>query len=181
LRRLFFEMPGQDMSSNDRSNDSGASAEEGAKVAELEVAAATVQLHDNDTIYRTHHHQHHHHQSIHTSDLITTEESSSPSARDHEQVSVNLPSLPKAVHLSPSRIAQQRYPHLHPLPPLTASSVTLNECCAPAPAQASRNKSKMGLTKTQRIGILLAIDSVFFLIELIVGEWPCLSHALNEH
>jgi hypothetical protein len=165
----------QDMSSNDVSNDSGASAGEGAKVAE--VAAATVQLHDNDTIYTHHHHQHHHHQHqpIHTGDSITAKESSSLFNREHEQASDNLPALPEAVHLSPSRIAQQRYPHPlphpHPLPPLTASSVTLNECCAPAPAQAPRSKSKMGLTKTQRIGILLAIDSVFFLIELIVGEW----------
>jgi hypothetical protein len=172
LRRLFFEMRVQDMPSNDVSNDSGASAEEGAKVA----AAATVQLHDNDTIYTHHHHQQHHrhhhqHQPIHTGDLDTTGAPSSSCDREHEQVPLNLPALPEAVHLNPSRIAQQRYPHPHPLPPLTASSVTLNECCAPAPAQAPRNKSKMGLTKTQRIGILLAIDSVFFLIELIVGKW----------
>lgn len=65
----------------------------------------------------------------------------------------------------------------------TTSSLTLNECCAPSRPQTPSTHATMGLSKTQRIAILLAIDSAFFLVELIIGKWhwhwPCiqLSHA----
>ena len=73
------------------------------------------------------------------------------------------PARPEPVYLSP--------PHSHQSSPPNSSSVTLNECCAPRSAQAPTPKKKMGLSKTQRISILLAIDSVFFLVELTCGEW----------
>jgi len=52
--------------------------------------------------------------------------------------------------------------------PFTVSTETVNECCSPRPAQAPRG-SRMGLSKSQRIGVLLGIDTAFFLVELIVG------------
>ena len=62
----------------------------------------------------------------------------------------------------------------HPPPsssPVTTSTETLNECCAPIRVPGVRPAKKMGLSKTQRICILLGIDAVFFLIELVVGEY----------
>jgi hypothetical protein len=47
----------------------------------------------------------------------------------------------------------------------------LNECCAPR-EKTPRLKGMMGLSKTQRILVLLAIDSAFFLLELVVGVKP---------
>ena len=73
------------------------------------------------------------------------------------------PTRPEPVYLSPRHSHQSSQPN--------SSSVTLNECCAPRSAQAPTTKKKMGLSKTQRISILLAIDSVFFLVELTCGEW----------
>lgn len=49
-----------------------------------------------------------------------------------------------------------------------ASKESLNECCATR-AKAIKPKRKMGLSKTKRILVLLAIDSAFFLLELVVG------------
>ncbi len=92
---------------------------------------------------------------------------------------------------SPSSIPTSISPHNHPLQliekpaqayfspyhlpsassspssPLTASTDTIHECCAPPPAQAPRIPRKMGLSKTQRIAILLGIDSAFFVVELV--------------
>ena len=56
--------------------------------------------------------------------------------------------------------------------PETASTETVNECCAPVCARPSGTPKKMGFSKTQRICILLGIDVVFFLIELVVGQCP---------
>lgn len=53
--------------------------------------------------------------------------------------------------------------------PSATSTDTVHECCAPVCARPPTTTSKMGLSKTQRICILLAIDAVFFLIELICG------------
>lgn len=49
-----------------------------------------------------------------------------------------------------------------------AAEESLNECCAPR-KKTSRSKRRMGLSKTKRILVLLAIDSAFFLLELVVG------------
>jgi hypothetical protein len=49
-----------------------------------------------------------------------------------------------------------------------ASEESLNECCAPG-HKTRRSKRKMGLSKTKRILVLLAVDSAFFLLELAVG------------
>ena len=69
---------------------------------------------------------------------------------------------PGQVYLSPYR---------HPSSsPYTASNVTIDECCAPKLTQAPRTRKRIGLTKSQRIGVLLAIDFAFFLVELIIGE-----------
>ncbi|KAK5027278.1 Zinc resistance conferring protein [Exophiala sideris] len=70
---------------------------------------------------------------------------------------------PSEAYLSPYRLSSS------PSTPFSASSETIHECCAPRPAPPPRTRAVMGLSKSQRIGILLGIDSVFFLIELIVG------------
>jgi hypothetical protein len=49
-----------------------------------------------------------------------------------------------------------------------ASEESLNECCSPG-KKTRTSKRKMGLSKTKRILMLLAIDSAFFLLELVVG------------
>ena len=74
-----------------------------------------------------------------------------------------LPTRPEPAHLSTRSST--------PPTPFSSSCDTLNECCAPC-ARAPRKIGKMGLTKSQRIGILLGIDSVFFLVELTVGMYP---------
>lgn len=77
------------------------------------------------------------------------------------QPDVGLPARPEPVHLPP----ETHYTTL-----FSASAVTLNECCAPRTARAgSRKFGRMGLSKEQRIGILLGIDGLFFLVELSVG------------
>jgi hypothetical protein len=92
--------------------------------------------------------------------------SSSNSTSTHSDiVPLDIIQKPAQVYLSPYRAPTS------PASPFTASAETLNECCAPLSAQAPRTHSTMGFTKSQRIGILLGIDSVFFLVELIVGEW----------
>jgi hypothetical protein len=48
------------------------------------------------------------------------------------------------------------------------SEESLNECCSPG-KKTRRSKRKMGLSKTKRILVLLAVDSAFFLLELVVG------------
>ena len=52
------------------------------------------------------------------------------------------------------------------------SQLSLNQCCAPLGATASPRlaQRKMGLSKSNRIILLLAIDSAFFLLELVVGQ-----------
>jgi hypothetical protein len=49
-----------------------------------------------------------------------------------------------------------------------ASEESLDECCSPG-KKTRKSKRKMGLSKTKRILVLLAIDSAFFLLELVVG------------
>lgn len=62
----------------------------------------------------------------------------------------------------------------HRLSALNDSKSTFNECCAPNPGLVAGPKKRMGFSKSQRICILLAIDSVFFLIELVVGMFTCI-------
>jgi hypothetical protein len=81
--------------------------------------------------------------------------------------SIELVRRPEAAYLSPHR-ALPSFEFLS-----TTSSITLNECCAPSRPQTTLTHTAMGLSKTQRIAILLAIDSAFFLVELIVGKWDC--------
>lgn len=71
------------------------------------------------------------------------------------------PVRPQPAHLAPERTLW--------LPSCTSSEVTLNQCCALPSAPSSPKFGRMGLSKEQRIGILLGIDGVFFLIELSVG------------
>lgn len=67
---------------------------------------------------------------------------------------------PLKVHLSP----------YHPPAPAAGSAVSVNECCKKRSKEnLPRNTRKMGLSKSQRIMLLLGIDGVFFLVELIVG------------
>jgi hypothetical protein len=73
-----------------------------------------------------------------------------------------LPVRPPPAHISPRR-------RDHVTPAFTSSEVTLYQCCAPPSARRSPKFGRMGLSKEQRIGILLAIDGIFFLIELTVG------------
>lgn len=76
---------------------------------------------------------------------------------------VGLPARPEPAHLSPEA---------HNPSPFSSSSLTLNECCSPRNARATSPKfGRMGLSKEQRIGILLGIDGLFFLIELSVGTF----------
>lgn len=84
-----------------------------------------------------------------------------PSPSPHEQDLPSTPAKPEPAYLSPLPSHQSS--------PFSSSAATLNECCAPRTAQAPAPKKKMGLTKTQRIGILLGIDSAFFIVELVVG------------
>ena len=106
------------------------------------------------------HHPDHHNNDITPGPQTCTYHStpSSHNSNTHQDLT-----RPTPVYLSPH--------HSHQSSPPTSSSVTLNECCAPLSAQAHRPKRKMGLSKEKRIGILLGIDSVFFLIELVVGKW----------
>ncbi len=85
-----------------------------------------------------------------------------PSYHDH----TTAPQKPQQAYISPyTRLTRPTSP------PSFASTDTLNECCAPVCAPGPRPAKKMGLSKTQRICVLLAIDAVFFLIELVVGEY----------
>lgn len=84
---------------------------------------------------------------------------------------VGLPARPKPAHLSPKA---------HDPSPFS-SSLTLNECCTPRNARATSPKfGRMGLSKEQRIGILLGIDGVFFLIELSVGTFLQNARKINS-
>lgn len=88
--------------------------------------------------------------------------------------SSNLLTKPPQAYLRPCRGVSS------PSSPSKASTETLNECCAPLPAQKSPTATTMGLSKTHRIIILLGIDSAFFLVELIVGKWrPCRSATIT--
>ena len=52
----------------------------------------------------------------------------------------------------------------------SSAELSVNACCAPhAPLKRPTSKT-MGLSKSNRIIVLLVIDSVFFLVELVVGK-----------
>jgi hypothetical protein len=88
--------------------------------------------------------------------------SSAPPIAPYDTHLTSLPVRPEPVHLSGHSS--------EPPSPFNSSCETLNECCAPC-AQVPRLKSRMGLSKSQRIGVLLGIDTAFFLVELTVGMW----------
>ena len=99
----------------------------------------------------------------HRTDFInpTVVIASSPALLDDTELSP-IPVRPPAVYLSLTKSQSTTPPD--------SSATTLNECCAPKRAQPETSR-KMGLSKSQRIGILLAIDSAFFILELVVGKW----------
>jgi hypothetical protein len=92
--------------------------------------------------------------------FIHVHNSSSPKSFTSPVVE-QLPVKPQPAHISPERC--------HLIPSFNSSDVTLNQCCAPPSAKSSPKFGRMGLSKEQRIGILLGIDGIFFLIELSVG------------
>lgn len=57
--------------------------------------------------------------------------------------------------------------------PPSPSKLSINECCAPRAPLRSHTDKKMGISKSNRIIILLVIDSAFFLLELVVGRQSC--------
>lgn len=81
-----------------------------------------------------------------------------------EKHSITVPVEPPLVHL------QLRDKYVQLRPDLSGSTLTLQQCCAAPVHRPTKRSTKMGLTKTQRIGILLAIDSAFFLLELTIGK-----------
>jgi hypothetical protein len=85
---------------------------------------------------------------------------------------------PAELPTSPARVHSSSGQDLRSFSPFTVSESTIYECCAPRQAQASTKFRKMGLSKSQRICILLGIDSVFFVIELVVGM-QCCRHCRN--
>jgi hypothetical protein len=92
-----------------------------------------------------------------TDDTITPVHHTHDSDTTHK----TLPQEPQAAHLKPATSGST---------PRTSSTDSIHECCAiRAPAPRTETPAKMGLSKTQRICILLAIDSCFFLVELICG------------
>lgn len=122
-------------------------------------------------------HCHHYRQGLNNALIFlptttsTTTSSPSPSyptnpTLDSDQ-SIELVTRPETAYLSPHRAL----PSFESLS--SPSSIALNECCAPSNPQSTSAPTTMGLSKTQRIGILLAIDSAFFLVELVIGEWHC--------
>lgn len=98
--------------------------------------------------------------------LLSHPSSSSSSSRInpyHSTQPIELPQRPERAHLSPDRTPTSLDS------PASASSVSFNECCAPQIPHSPDNQTTMGLSKTQRISVLLAIDSVFFLVEIVIG------------
>jgi hypothetical protein len=49
------------------------------------------------------------------------------------------------------------------------SELSVNECCVPRAPVAAVPTRRMGISKSNKIIILLVIDSAFFLLELVVG------------
>jgi hypothetical protein len=51
----------------------------------------------------------------------------------------------------------------------SSAELSVNACCAPHVALKRPTSKRMGLSKSNRIIVLLVIDSAFFLVELVVG------------
>lgn len=84
----------------------------------------------------------------------------------------SLSSLPTYVSLAPSL-------RLFPcLIPISANFLVYRLCCSQSHIPGSGSQTTMGLSKTNRIIILLVIDTAFFLLELIAGSYLWLSTAL---
>jgi hypothetical protein len=104
----------------------------------------------------------------HTPRYPSTRPSASSDNTGSTTLDLKSPSYPEAAHLRPYLSNQHA--------PFPSSCATLHECCAPrAPA---RKFGRMGLTKSQRIGILLGIDTAFFLVEIVVGT-SCSIHYIR--
>ena len=108
---------------------------------------------------------------------------SSPSTPRHtaliypQDPPIELVRKPDQAYFSPYRLPASPS---SPSSPSTASTATIDECCAPQLPRAPRTLGKMGLSKTQRICVLLAIDSGFFLVELTVGRRCSISYHLRH-
>ncbi|KAK4913159.1 Zinc resistance conferring protein, partial [Elasticomyces elasticus] len=80
-----------------------------------------------------------------------------------------LPRRPEPAHTSREKILQIVLPQRN-VPAYTQSTASLQQCCVqPLKKERRIGSGKMALTKSQRIIILLAIDTVFFFVELIIG------------
>jgi hypothetical protein len=59
----------------------------------------------------------------------------------------------------------------------SSAELTVNACCAPHVPLENTTGKTMGLSKSNRIIVLLVIDSIFFLVELVVGKESCSCHS----
>lgn len=90
-------------------------------------------------------------------------------------VNNDIPTVRNPEHVEKPQRAILRSPRgicssVHPPSP---SELSINECCAPRAPLRSPPDKKMGISKSNRIIILLVIDSAFFLLELVVGKQCC--------
>ena len=70
---------------------------------------------------------------------------------------------PDRAYTRPSPYSEQHWERL--------SILSLNECCTSTLKESRLRITRMALSKSQRIMILLAIDGAFFLVELIIGGY----------
>lgn len=65
----------------------------------------------------------------------------------------------------PEKALLRTSPHLS-----APSLLSVNDCCAPPAQVTAITTKKMAISKSNRIIILLVIDSAFFIVELVVGK-----------
>lgn len=95
--------------------------------------------------------------------ISASSSSSRVSVSDCPPLAIDLPEKPKHVYLKGNT-------QLRSLPYHNPSDISLQQCCViSTQKQKHQNIRTMALTKSQRIMILLAIDTAFFFVELIVG------------
>jgi hypothetical protein len=76
---------------------------------------------------------------------------------------------PGGTSLTPIELPKKAYLNPYRHPPLSAR-LSLDECCVSfRKDKEPRKRGGMALSKSSRIILLLAIDSAFFLLEIIVG------------
>lgn len=94
-------------------------------------------------------------------------------------LSIWTPQKPENAHVKAEQFHPQSYSLSH-RPVFSPSDLSLNQCCAPKVQHLRSDRSKMALSKSQRIIILLAIDSAFFLVELVIGMLVQAESCLQE-